>query len=38
MKCMKKDMIIERKNIDRAKAEKDIMNFTKHNCLVKLCF
>lgn len=38
MKCLKKDMIIERKNMERTKAEKDIMNFTKHKCLVNLNF
>lgn len=38
MKCLKKDMIIERKNLERTKAEKDIMLFAKHKCLVKLRF
>jgi len=38
MKCLKKDMIIERKNLERTKAEKDIMNFADHSCLVKLNF
>lgn len=38
MKCLKKDMIIERKNLERTKAEKDIMLFADHNCLVKLNF
>ena len=31
-------MIIERKNLERTKAEKDIMLFADHNCLVKLNF
>jgi len=38
MKCLKKDMIIERKNLERTKAEKDIMLFAKHKCLVRLNF
>ena len=38
MKCLKKDMIIERKNLVRTKAEKDIMKFADHSSLVKLHF
>jgi len=36
MKCLKKELIIEKKII--AKAEKDIMNFANHSCLVNLNF
>lgn len=38
MKCLKKDVIIERRNLERTKAEKDIMNFSDHSSLVKLNF